>query len=303
MDYIETIEKLNQNIKLTSFELILKHKACANCGVDLFFEETVEENPTFNEAYYCTGGLYLNPSFYKFVPHPECEEKLKTKFQSEYENDIVHHNIGIAEKFKENLINRIDFDDHSADLNLVNDLNVNLIKKWRIDDEFGFIIRGPSGSGKSYVACALAKKIIESICKQIASEKERKLDQIFVENDFGGKIIFIKAHKLFQACVTGDVFKMPNKFKSVSYLFIDDLGTENLSEFKLECLYDLLDHRFTRKLPTFITTNLSLNQIRERFFERISSRILGMCVPIELTGSDRRIDQTKKMIETLKNRI
>jgi len=41
--------------------------------------------------------------------------------------------------------------------------------------------------------------------------------------------------------------------------------------------------------PTYISSNLDLNELSEQFDARISSRLSQMCVCIHLDGADRRI--------------
>lgn len=61
----------------------------------------------------------------------------------------------------------------------------------------------------------------------------------------------------------------------VSLLLIDDLGMEPLMEnVTVEQIYNLLNSRLTRGLPTAISTNLSRTELQQRYTERVSSRLL-----------------------------
>lgn len=75
-------------------------------------------------------------------------------------------------------------------------------------------------------------------------------------------------------------------------LCLDDLGAERTTaEYgaKDEVLKSVIAHRAERqRARTHITTNLDAAQIRDRYGDRTLSRILGMCVPHRLSGSDRR---------------
>lgn len=72
------------------------------------------------------------------------------------------------------------------------------------------------------------------------------------------------------------------------YLIIDDLGAEKPTEYVRQATYYLINHREMHLLPTFITTNFSLDYLDENLDPRISSRIIGMCKVIRLEGRDRR---------------
>ena len=79
---------------------------------------------------------------------------------------------------------------------------------------------------------------------------------------------------------------------NVDVLFIDDLGTEPiLKNVTREYLYNLINIRQTNKLPTFVSSNLSLNDILARYDERIFSRLGNkqFSINIQLTSQDKRI--------------
>lgn len=79
------------------------------------------------------------------------------------------------------------------------------------------------------------------------------------------------------------------KIKRLPILIIDDLGSERITDFTQELFYLIIDYRWIYQLPTVITSNFSLNELKERLGERIVSRIAGMCKPFILIGEDRRI--------------
>lgn len=62
--------------------------------------------------------------------------------------------------------------------------------------------------------------------------------------------------------------------------------------------------RYIKKLPTIISTNLSLKEIQNETesisLKRIYSRILEMCIPIKIVAEDRRIFESKCKIEKAK---
>ncbi len=75
-------------------------------------------------------------------------------------------------------------------------------------------------------------------------------------------------------------------------LLIDDLGMEPLMEnITVEQVYNLLSARLKRGLYTVITTNLSRDELKQRYTERVSSRLLdsrtGMA--IAFLGQDIRL--------------
>ncbi len=67
-----------------------------------------------------------------------------------------------------------------------------------------------------------------------------------------------------------------NRLKNVPILFIDDLGAEtktNKYKHHSQAIEDIIQYRSEGKFYTIITTNLSMDEIRERYGERFFSRI------------------------------
>lgn len=75
-------------------------------------------------------------------------------------------------------------------------------------------------------------------------------------------------------------------------LLIDDLGMEPLMEnITVEQIYNLLSSRLKRGLYTVITTNLSREELKQRYTERVSSRLLDprTGIAIAFRGQDIRL--------------
>ena len=75
----------------------------------------------------------------------------------------------------------------------------------------------------------------------------------------------------------------------VDKLFIDDIGLRSKQEtdFAYVTFYSILNKRQERMLPTYISTNKSIDQLAHSFDQRIASR-LGQGTVIEMKGEDRR---------------
>lgn len=272
-----------------------KNPVCNVCREKLTIIETNAKKPCVIYS--------VNDYFYSNIEiHEQCEAIAKKRCEDSIEEEKLEITIKNKETDERIFLSQWDSSIQNANIEGLDPSIKKLLKAWQLTDDFGFLFHGPAGNGKSYTAAALAKRIHNAL---------------FVDFDFynGGvvwdldshcsgpskHILFKKSHELYKETQANE-FVVPHVYKHKQYLFLDDLGTENLTEFKLETLYDLIDYRWVNKKPTFITTNLSLNQLRERFLERISSRILGMCVPLEIKGIDRRIEATKKRIELLQSR-
>lgn len=79
---------------------------------------------------------------------------------------------------------------------------------------------------------------------------------------------------------------------SVPLLILDDFGTERPNPWATEQLFTIINARYTGGKATIFTSNLSIEQMEGRLGEmgiRISSRIMGMCDVVTMSGKDKRI--------------
>ena len=75
-------------------------------------------------------------------------------------------------------------------------------------------------------------------------------------------------------------------------LALDDLGSEQVTDWVREQLFLVINSRYEQMLPTIITTNDSLESLEEHVGQRITSRIAGMCQGVVLDGPDYRLGGT-----------
>jgi len=75
-------------------------------------------------------------------------------------------------------------------------------------------------------------------------------------------------------------------------LFLDDLGIEepsyNSYGNKIDAISTLLLMRYENKAPTFCTTNLNIEQLTERYGDRLSDRFKQMFKIVLFTGESKR---------------
>ena len=85
-------------------------------------------------------------------------------------------------------------------------------------------------------------------------------------------------------------------------LILDDLGTEFDSSFYQSTIYNLINTRLNRSLPTIISTNLDFNGISNRYEERITSRIYANYSILRFVGQDVRIMKAQQAFRKEKER-
>jgi DNA replication protein DnaC len=65
-----------------------------------------------------------------------------------------------------------------------------------------------------------------------------------------------------------------DRVRNAPLLILDDLGAENASPWAQEKLFQLLNHRYSRRLPTVITTNVDLDTLDPRVRSRLLDNTL-----------------------------
>ena len=81
---------------------------------------------------------------------------------------------------------------------------------------------------------------------------------------------------------------------SCSLLLLDDIGTEPLfKNITCEYMFTLLNERLTRRKHTVIATNLTMGDVRERYGERVFSRMMADrdSAVLRLVGRDIRLER------------
>ncbi len=136
---------------------------------------------------------------------------------------------------------------------------------------------GTVGTGKSFLSCCIAKELI----------------------DQGRLVIYFSASQLFEVLSKSTFDRdsaeaasgISDEICGCDLLIIDDLGTELTNAFVSSQLFSCLNSRHLRKKATIITTNLSLGELRDRYSDRIFSRITSNYDICKLTGQDIRMQK------------
>lgn len=139
-------------------------------------------------------------------------------------------------------------------------------------NNLGLLLWGDVGTGKSFMAACIANALLESGKPVLMTNFSKILNQM-------------------GAMYSDERYQYIASFSHYSLLIIDDLGIERNTEYALEQVYAVIDERYKSGLPVIITTNLTINELRnpaDVAHARIYSRVLEMCTPVQVAGSDRR---------------
>ena len=131
-------------------------------------------------------------------------------------------------------------------------------------------IFGPVGAGKTHAATALASKNSGLVMKLYQIGRFVRWGMMQNGLDEGNIIGLFSGENIS----TNEFFGV-----AADMLVIDDLGSEKLTEFTEQILFEIIDMRISKGLNgLIITSNISLPGMAKRLkCERITSRIAGLC--------------------------
>ena len=141
----------------------------------------------------------------------------------------------------------------------------------------GLLRSGTVGTGKTYIAACIANALIDRGYTCLVTNFARLTNTI--SGMFEGKQEYI------------------DELNRFSLLVIDDLASERDTEYMNEMVMDIIDARYRSGKPLIVTTNLTaqeLNNPKDIRKKRVYSRLLEMCVPLEVKGTDRRKNNAVK---------
>ena len=134
------------------------------------------------------------------------------------------------------------------------------------------ILYGNTGLGKTHLSLAIANKAIEKGFNVVYGSAHNLLSEIEKEH--------------FGRLKTDD--SPEDNVLNADLLILDDLGAEFSTSFTVSMVYNIINTRILKGLPTIISTNLWYDEISDKYGNRVYSRIIGNYTPLEFAGRDVR---------------
>ena len=153
-------------------------------------------------------------------------------------------------------------------------------------DNFGdcgqnLLLYGNTGVGKTFLTHCIAKELLSQSYTVVYLTSIGLFD-ILEKNKFDRELSSLEKSTTVSYIMNCDL------------LILDDLGTELTNSFTTSQLYQVIDSRLVHKKSTIISTNLSFDDLREQYSERIFSRLTSGYTLLKVTGEDIRL---KKVIK------
>jgi DNA replication protein DnaC len=149
----------------------------------------------------------------------------------------------------------------------------------------GLLVYGNPGNGKSYLSFAIANELLKKqqpvICISINGLLER-IRETYSRWGREGETEILKS------------------LGNADLLVIDDLGVEQSTDWSVTKIYNIIDSRYRNKLPLIVTTNHTLDDLKELYGERTYDRLIEMCTPIQNNGQSIRKEKAKDNTKILK---
>lgn len=144
------------------------------------------------------------------------------------------------------------------------------------------LFTGPTGVGKTFLTNCIAKELIDRYYSVIYLSAN-DLFEVFSKNRFD-----------YQD--EEDMKGMYQYILDCDLLIIDDLGTELNNSFTSSELFYCINERLNSSKSTIISTNHPINELRDRYTERVTSRLISRYTVIPLYGDDIRIRKKEKRV-------
>lgn len=135
----------------------------------------------------------------------------------------------------------------------------------------GLLLYGTVGSGKTYIAACIANELISRGRPCLVTNFARITNTL--QGMFEGKQRYL------------------DDLNRLDLLVIDDLSAERDTSFMNEMVFNVIDARYRSGKPLIVTSNLTSEELMRPNNidkQRIYSRVLEMCFPVEVKGVDRR---------------
>lgn len=153
------------------------------------------------------------------------------------------------------------------------------MERFGSDDGRGLYIHGNVGTGKTYLASAMARMFIDAGYSVVLTTTLSMLEDI--QDTYGKEASSLDAVL---------------RFASSDVLILDDFGKESASAWSASMLFQIVNYRYEAMRPLIVTSQYDLAGLEKRIARQgeyesaraIVSRLRQMCHEVKLSGNDRR---------------
>ena len=282
------IEQIDNELSKTGLKIF----AVATSGKDMLDKALLEVRKSNEELLARRSFLLVKHGFDANYTDPiyDCEKCLDTgyidaKMCSCYKHALTlkgYESSGIANLLKKQSFESFSLDMYPDEAKPTMKNNYNKLKKF-VDnfdnDKTNFLLVGGTGLGKTHLSTSVAKELVDKgyyVVYEIAQNIFADFENDYFRDRFS------------------DTEMASERYLECELLIIDDLGTEIVTNRSLSYLYNIINTRINKNLPTLISTNLSAKELEGLYNQRIVSRLFGEFTIVKFEGLDVRKAKIKK---------
>ncbi len=237
---------------------LLKKNGFSEDFLDVQYTCPVCKDTGFHEEHYCHCHLQLikdiaREEINRYAPLDKCTFE---SFKVKYYPDVEDKTLGVNQK--DHMQSVFEFCQSYA--------NTFSLKKKSI------YMTGLTGLGKTHLSLAIAGKVIDKGYDVRYESAQNLMDKLEREH-------FSR---------TSSEISFRDEVLECDLLIIDDLGCEFQTQFTKAELYNIINTRYLRSLPTIINSNLSIQELEDVYHPRVASRIMGNYLLMFFCGKDNR---------------
>ncbi len=150
--------------------------------------------------------------------------------------------------------------------------------------EKNLLFWGESGLGKTFLSTCIAKELI------------KKGYSVIYETTYQ-IVSLLEDYKFKRTQEMSELKSQTERLYESDLLILDDLGAEFSTGYTNAALFDILNSRLITNKKTIINTNLSMQELADRYSDRVISRIMGSYQTMQFIGEDLRVKKSLAQID------
>ncbi len=157
------------------------------------------------------------------------------------------------------------------------------------DDPNGWLVlTGPSGSGKTHLAAAVANRVVERGCPVFFIFVPDLLDHL---------------RSTFSPSSDESYDQLFEQVRSAPFLILDDLGGHSSTPWAQEKLHQIVNQRYSSRMPTVFTIGVGIDELDQRWQTRLDDESLSTVCETGHFGKGRSLGTVGSLEPQLLHRM
>ena len=140
-------------------------------------------------------------------------------------------------------------------------------------DAPSLFFHGETGLGKTHLSLAIAGQVLKGGYSVVYGSAQNLLSRLEKERFGNNRDSYGETEQSLLEC---------------ELLILDDLGVEFTTQFTVAAIYNIINTRLLKNLPVIISTNLTPEELEQKYSRRVTSRIISCYASFLFAGSDIR---------------